>query len=230
MARMEERSVDLILCDLPYGITANAWDSVIDLERMWEQFARVLKARGAAILTACQPFTSRLVTSNRKWFRHEWIWDKRGASGHLNAKRMPMRRHESVLVFARFAPNYFPLLTKVKDGRIRTAGRRSSNYGSFDRVTRQTHTGYPTSILQFPRDISRIHPTQKPVALFEYLIRTYSRPGALVLDCCMGSGTTAVACVNSGRDFIGFETNAEYRRVARIRVAKTIQPSRTPLR
>jgi site-specific DNA-methyltransferase (adenine-specific) len=217
MRRLEDRSIDLVLCDLPYGCTDNSWDSRIDLASLWESWRRVLKPGAAVVLTACQPFTSALVMSNARWFRHEWIWRKDYATGHLNAKRMPMRKHESILVFCPRLPRYFPQGLRPCARRLRS-NRQSANYGTHEKPTVQRVTGYPASVLDFGRDPEKLHPTQKPVALFEYLIRTYTRSGALVLDCCMGSGTTAVACVRSGRRFVGFEKERRYFEIARKRI------------
>lgn len=201
---LEPHSVDLILCDLPYGITRNKFDKRIPAIPMWLAFKRVIKPGGAIVLTAQQPFSSYLINSNEFWFRTEWIWDKCIITGYMNAKRQPLRRHESVLVFCERQPIYHP---QMRGGQGYTAYRRgqSSNYGK-DRVQGRTEyegNRYPTSILVYPnRPTENIHPTQKPQELFEYLIRTYSNPGDLVFDPCAGAGTTALAARNTERNFI----------------------------
>jgi site-specific DNA-methyltransferase (adenine-specific) len=205
---MEDGTVDLILCDLPYGTTQNKWDSVIPLDLLWGQYRRVAKPDAAVVLTASQPFTSLLVSSQIKLFRHEWIWRKNNATGHLNAKRMPMKEHESVLVFGNSHIKYNPQGLRPFMKKTRR-GHNGGNYGKSGRENFQEWTNYPRSILEFPSDEPRIYPTQKPVALFEYLIRTYSDPGAIVLDNCIGSGTTAVACKNTGRHFIGIDISED---------------------
>jgi len=205
-------SVDMILCDLPYGTTRNKWDSVIPFEPLWEQYNRI--CNGAIVLTSCQPFTSKIVMSNMNGFKHDWVWEKNKASGHLNAKRRPMRSHEEILVFGK--PTYCPQMTRGhKPGNYAKRAAQSSNYG----VAKSTKYGgqtvrYPRTVQQFPvvnnDDPDKWHPTQKPVALFEYLIRTYTNPGDLVLDNCAGSGTTAIAAERSGRRWLCIEREPEY--------------------
>lgn len=203
-------SIDLILADLPYGTTRNRWDSVIDLTRLWAHYKRI--ARGAIVLTAQTPFDKVLGSSNLPMLRYEWIWEKTEASGHLNAKRMPMKAHENVLVFYDRLPTYNAQKTsghvRKTAMRVNRAERPSTNYGAQQGITSYDSTErYPRSVLTFPTDKQklRLHPTQKPLALMEYMVRTYSNPGDTVLDNTMGSGTTGVACVNLGRDFIGME-------------------------
>lgn len=210
-----EGSVDLILCDLPYGTTQNKWDSVIPFEPLWAHYWRVLKPNGAVVLTAAQPFTSALVMSQPDNFKYQWVWEKSKPTGHLNAKKQPMRKHEDVLVFYREQCTYNPQGLKEANAIVSRTNR--GNYGECSKSTVQTATGYPHSLLRYPTE-NGVHPTQKPVALMEYLIRTYTNGGETVLDNCMGSGTTGVACKNTGRNFIGIERDPEYFRIAQERM------------
>lgn len=219
MAEIPDGSVDLILCDLPYGTTQNKWDSVIPFGALWAQYKRI--CGGAVVLTAAQPFTSALIMSNPKDFRYEWIWEKPCATGHLNARKQPMRKHESVVVFGKGPYNAQGLKPFQKIARRSHKG--SSNYGAFSAENYQEWTNWPVSILEFAQDRSKVHPTQKPVALMEYLIRTYTNEGETVLDNCMGSGTTGVACANTGRHFIGIERDPEYFEIARSRIEQAHQ-------
>lgn len=211
--QIEDGSVDAVICDPPYGTTRNAWDSVIPLDAMWAALRRIVKPRGPIVFTASQPFVSALVMSNPDWFRHEWIWHKNKASGHLNAKRAPMKAHESVLVFASGAPTYFPQMTGGhKPMNAYYTSHNGSNYGDGERMTGGGSTlRYPRSVLEFPvvnnDDPSKVHPTQKPLELMEYVVRTYTEAGEIVLDFAMGSGTTGVACRRLDRGFIGFESD-----------------------
>ena len=213
MTDIDSESVDMILTDLPYGTTACKWDSVIPLDRIWEQYIRIAKKDAAIVLTSAQPFTSALVMSNPKMFKYEWIWDKKIPSGMSYARFQPMRQHESVLVFSRGTPIYFPQMTQ-RDKPIRGGGMsKGETTGNEDLVAlRKTYDQKnPTTILRFDKvRLGSLHPTQKPVPLFEYLIRTYTKQGDLVLDSCAGSGTTGVACLNSGRDCILIERDATY--------------------
>ncbi len=211
-----DKSVDLILCDLPYGTTQNKWDSIIPLDKLWKEYNRI--SRGAVVLTAAQPFTSILVSSFLEGFKYEWIWQKDNGTGFLNAKKQPLRNHESVLVFYKEQPEYNPQMTEGKPYKCKS-GRATENYGSqVSVITENKGERYPLSIILFKRDKDKQHPTQKPVALMEYLIKTYTNPGDLVLDNCMGSGTTGVACKNLGRAFIGIEKDPEYFKIAEERI------------
>lgn len=221
----------MILADLPYGTTRNKWDSVIDLDVLWPEYMRVIKPNGAIVLTAAQPFTSVLVTSNLPWFKYEWIWAKTIGSGQLNVKRQPLRTHESVLVFYNNQPTYHPQMT---DGKPYTINRKSNAWNGRgyneqrDHVAVNTGERYPKSVLAVPNPrIKGGHPTGKPVPLFEYLIRTYTNPGDVVLDNVIGGGTTGVAAVNTGRAFIGMEQDLEWVAAATmaIRAAQTAQTS-----
>jgi site-specific DNA-methyltransferase (adenine-specific) len=220
MREIPDGSVDMILCDLPYGTTQNKWDSVIPFPALWDAYRRV--CCGAIVLTAAQPFTSALVMSNPGAFRYSWIWQKE-PSGNLNAKRMPMPEHEDICVFGTGPYNPQGLRPTLRK-RSASDNSRTENYGAQKREAySQTLTGYPTTVLPFAKERDRFHPTQKPVALMEYLIRTYTNPGDTVLDNCMGSGTTGVACINTGRSFIGIERDPAYFALAEKRIAETQQ-------
>lgn len=220
MKKIDTGSIDMILCDLPYGTTACNWDAIIPFEPLWKQYNRLIKSNGAIVLTASQPFTSRLVLSNLLMFKYEWIWIKNKASDFINANYRPMKKHENILVFSKGnaspgCKNRMPYVPqglihkeskKIRSGSLGIGRDRDSQRGEY--VSKGSN--YPTSVLEFSGDIKTIHPTQKPVALFEYLITTYTDEGHLVLDNCMGSGTTAIACLNTKRHFIGFENDPKY--------------------
>lgn len=211
-------SVDMILCDLPYGTTQNKWDSVIPLVALWAQYWRVAKLNAAVVLTAQCPFDKQLGASCLQHLKYEWIWQKELGAGHLNAKKQPMKFHENVLVFYRNQCVYNPQF-EIGEPYTQKSGRGSSNYGEQARVfTENDGRRYPKSVQTFARDRDKVHPTQKPVALMEYLVRTYTNEGAVVLDNCAGSGTTGVACANTRRRFIGIEREAEYIAIARKRL------------
>lgn len=217
MKGIPDASIDLILCDLPYGTTQNKWDAVIPFEMLWEQYRRI--AKGAIVLTSAQPFTSALVMSNPVDFKYQWVWDKSQVTGFLNAKKQPLRRHEDVLVFYSKQPTYNPQFSSGSPYKINRK-HATTNYGAqTENSTESDGRRYPTSILPIPqvREAGG-HPTQKPVALMEYLIRTYTNEGDLVLDNCMGSGTTGVACANTGRRFIGIERDPTYFLIAAGRI------------
>lgn len=224
MAGIPDGSVDLILCDLPYGTTACKWDSVIPFEPLWEQYRRIAKKNAAIVLTASQPFTTALIASNMQAFKYTWIWRKSNASGFANAKKRPLKIFEDVCVFAYEAPPYQPQglmrLDKPRERKAKVGDTVGAN-GFYDGY-QQEWTNYPKNILEFPNDRGH-HPTQKPVALMEYLIRTYTDEGDMVLDNCMGSGTTGVACANTGRYFIGIERDPGYFEIARSRIEQAHQ-------
>ena len=205
MRELAPDSIDMVLCDLPYGTTQNKWDAVIPFEPLWTEYRRICE--GVVVLTASQPFTSALVMSNFNQFKYAWVWEKSAATGHLNAKRMPMKKHEDVLVFGKGPYNPQGLQPFMKSVR---RGSNGANFGVSGCENFQEHTGYPRSILSFASEGKTVHPTQKPVALLEYLIRTYTNEGDLVLDNTMGSGSTGVACANTGRRFIGIEKDPAY--------------------
>ncbi len=216
MNDIPDKSIDLILCDLPYGTTRNRWDVIIDLRLLWRQYRRI--SRGAVVLTCAQPFTSALITSNLKEFKYCWIWKKSKPTGHLNAKKQPLINTEDIAVFYANQPTYNPQGTRQTDVMVSRTNR--GNYNECSKTTRQTVTGYPTTILEFATETGA-HPTQKPVALMEYLINTYTNEGDTVLDNCMGSGTTGVACVNTRRSFIGIELDSDYFKIAKERINST---------
>jgi site-specific DNA-methyltransferase (adenine-specific) len=227
MGGIPDASIDLILTDLPYGVTRCRWDQIIPLEPLWAQYKRIIKPRGAVVLTAIQPFTSMLVMSNRECFRYEWIWEKTVGTGFLDAKRKPLRCHESVCVFYGNQPTYHPQKWQgpINHSNGYGIGRyrdRSVYRGDF-KVNRSDTSGlkYPRSVLRFGKHPSteRFHKTQKPVLLFEYMIHTYTNKDDTVLDSCMGSGTTGVACLNTGRAFIGIEKDTEIFATAEKRIA-----------
>lgn len=236
MKEIPDGSVDLVLCDLPYGTTACKWDAVIPFDPLWNQYRRVIGCNAAIVLTASQPFSSALVMSNPDMFGYSLVWEKNRPTGFLDSKRKPLRYHEDICVFYRRQPTYNPQ---------KVAGRPSHSTGSKGRDARsqpeilkgsvvkvpsdESGMKYPRSILTFdtiPPTGDRVHPTQKPIALMEYLIRTYSNEGDTVLDNCMGSGTTGVACVNTARRFIGIERDESYFAIAKKRI-EDAQPRRT---
>ncbi|AZO29344.1 site-specific DNA-methyltransferase [Mesorhizobium sp. M1B.F.Ca.ET.045.04.1.1] len=228
MATLPDRSIDMIAVDPPYNSTQNSWDVIIPFEPMWKEIWRL--CRGAVVFTAMQPFSSALVMSQVKHFRHEWVWEKNKATGHLNAKKAPMRAHELVLVFSKETPPYFPQMTDGHTpGNFAVRRTNTSNYGA----QKPTEYGgsterYPRSVQQFPiinnDDPEKVHPTQKPVDLFECLIKTYSREGDTILDFSMGSGTTGVACRRTNRNFIGIELDPDYVMIARGRIENDAGP------
>ena len=216
MKKIADGSIDMILCDLPYGTTQNAWDSIIPFELLWTQYRRI--CRGAVVLTAAQPFTSALVMSNPQAFKYSWIWKKSAPTGHLNARRQPMRAHEDVLVFAYGNCPYNPQ-GLLEHNKVTRRGGNGGNFGVSGNSNFQQFTNYPRSVLEIASEGRTVHPTQKPVALMEYLIRTYTNEGDTVLDNCMGSGTTGVACANTGRKFLGIEMDDKYFDIASKRIA-----------
>ena len=218
MKQIPDGSVDAIICDLPYGTTANKWDSIIPLDQLWEQYKRIIKRGAPIVLFAQCPFDKVLGCSNLDWLKYEWIWEKEQGTGILNSHYAPMKIHETMLVFCEKAASpsspdpmtYNPQMLKGKPY-VGTGGKNGSSYGTIKEVKCVNEgTRMPTDILRFQRDSDSFHPTQKPVDLLRYLIRTYSNEGDTILDNCMGSGTTAVACIKEKRHFIGFELNKEY--------------------
>lgn len=221
MREIPDGSVDMILCDLPYGTTQNKWDAVIPFEPLWREYWRVARPGAAVVLTAAQPFTSALVMSQVERFRYDWTWRKTAITGVLNAKRQPVRNHEDILVFCRLPLAYRPQ-GLVKKGTVTKQGGNSENYGSrSSEAYVQEWTNYPRSVLEVGSERG-FHPTQKPVALFEYLIRTYTDPGMTVLDNCAGSGTTAIAAERTSRNWICIERDETYFVKACERVEKEV--------
>jgi site-specific DNA-methyltransferase (adenine-specific) len=220
MRALPDGCVDMVLCDLPYGTTQNKWDSVLPLEPLWREYWRL--CRGAVVLTAAQPFTSALVMSQIERFKYDWAWEKPKATGHLNAKKMPLRAHESVLVFAGLI--YNPQKEVGTPYKPNGGASKKDNYGDFRAVREGSADGsrYPRSVFRLTHETSPIHPTQKPVALFEYLIRTYTDEGMTVLDNTAGSGTTAIAAENANRRWICIERDETYFNAAVERVVNHV--------
>jgi site-specific DNA-methyltransferase (adenine-specific) len=216
MKDIPDKSVDMILCDLPYGTTACKWDTIIPFEPLWEQYKRIIKDNGAIVLTASQPFTSALVMSNIKMFKYEWIWEKTIGTNFALVKKQPSKKHENILVFYKKQPTYNPVMetgepyTDVRKKVERSVGVWGGK--TMDKTPIDNKgTRFPSTVQLFSNGNNKtIHPTQKPVALFEYLIKTYTNEGDLVLDNCAGSGTTGVACKNLNRNYILIEKEPEY--------------------
>ena len=230
MKELPDNSVDLILCDLPYGTTACKWDAIIPFDKLWEQYERVAKLNTPIVLTASQPFTSALVMSNLKLFKVEWVWQKNRGSNFATTKYQPMKEHESVLVFCKGVANYYPIMQpRAEGGKSRAkyainpsnTGKREAYNGMIETetTTLNERLRVPSSIQKFNTEVG-LHPTQKPVALFEYLVKTYSKENDLVLDNCTGSGTTAIACLNTNRQFIVMEKEQKYYEIILKRVAE----------
>jgi len=223
MKKIPDKSIDMILCDLPYQITACSWDTIIPFEPLWEQYKRIIKDNGAIVLTASQPFTSKLVMSNIKMFKYDLIWSKKLATGFLNSNRMPLRNHEEVLIFYKNQPVYNPqkYIGEKNHSRGKNKCKTNNLYG-YHKIAEDNFTElkHPKSILEIDKEhpSKTIHPTQKPVALFEYLIKTYTNEGDLVLDNCAGSGTTGVAAKNLGRNYILIEKEKKYCEIAEKRI------------
>lgn len=227
MQELPDGSMDMILCDLPYGqTTRNEWDCVIPFAELWHQYERVIKDSGAIVLFANGMFTADLMQSNRRLWRYNLIWEKTQPSGFLNAKKMPLRAHEDICVFYKSPPTYNPQKTTGHERKVAKAVHKrnckeTTNYGVCGLASYDSTERYPKSIVTFAKDIQKeaLHPTQKPVALLEWLIKTYTNEGETVLDNCMGSGSTGIACVNTGRSFVGYELNEEYFDIAEKRIA-----------
>ena len=225
MKEIPDGSIDLVLTDPPYGTTACKWDSVIPLEPMWKELKRITKPNSAIVMTAAQPFTSVLVVSNLDYFKYDWVWKKPKGTGHLNAKKQPMRDKEDILVFYKEQCIYNPQMVagtpyKAKPGKSKVNGEDC--YGDY-KDTREDNSGfrYPKQVIEIAiQERNKLHPTQKPVALMEYLIKTYSNEGGIVLDFALGSGTTGVACVHTNRYFIGIEQDEKYFKISKERIKK----------
>lgn len=222
MKKIPAGSVDMVCTDLPYGTTANKWDAVIPFAPMWEQYLRVTKETAAIVSTASQPFATDLINSARHLFRYELIWDKTKGGNFLLAKKMPMKTHENIFVFYRKLPTYNPQMVVRGKARKKGGGKASANFGATPTVS-YNNEYYPHSIITASTGSRKdhFHPTQKPVSLMEYLIRTFTNAGDTVLDNCMGSGSAGVAAVKSKRSFIGIEMNAEYFTIAKKRIEET---------
>jgi site-specific DNA-methyltransferase (adenine-specific) len=223
MREIPDGSVDMVLCDLPYGTTRCAWDSVIPLEPLWSHYRRVVKGSGAIVLFAAQPFTAALVMSNPCWFKYDWTWRKPKGTGHLNSKHQPLRDKEDILVFSSGKPKYRPQMT-VGQPFGNKRGRNAEAYGQHGALN-YANGGlrYPKQVLEFGVvERGTLHPAQKPVPLLEYMIHTYTNPGETVLDSCFGSASTGVACQNTGRRFIGIERDPHYFDIGRRRIEQAI--------
>ena len=224
MKDIPNKSIDMILCDLPYGTTRNKWDSVLSLDELWEQYNRIIKDNGAIVLFAQTPFDKVLGCSNLKMLRYEWIWEKTSATGHLNAKKMPMKAHENILVFYKKLPTYNPQKTTGHTP-VHSYTKHQDDGSNYGKTLIGISGGgsterYPRSVQVFKTDKQKeaLHPTQKPVDLLEYLIKTYTNENETVLDNCMGSGSTGIACVNTNRSFIGIELTEKYFEASKKRI------------
>ena len=230
MKNIPDGSVDLVLCDLPYGTTDCAWDTILPLNLLWNQYERIIKNDGAIVLFGSEPFSSSLRISNLKLYKYDWVWDKIQGANFLNVKYQPLKNVENIMVFSKgritngkrepikYNPQGVQTTNILKTNCADYKGSFGSSSVKKGKVYMSTGTGYPKCILQFQKDKSAFHPTQKPVALLEYLIKTYTNEGDVVLDNCMGSGSTGVACVNTNRHFIGIELDEGYFNIAKKRI------------
>lgn len=231
MKKIDDKSVRLILCDLPYGETQNHWDSVIPLSDLWEQYDRVLLDDGIIVLTCSLQFAVQLINSKPNKYKYfDRVWDKVSTTGFLNAKRQPLRQHELILHFYKKQPLYKPIMEvrgkpRNKGSYNKKQGNGDMCYGKFENQTSFNNEYYPTSILSISNAVQKgkVHPTQKPTDLFENIITTYTNEGDLVLDNCMGSGTTAISCINTNRNYIGFELDNTYYEIAENRIEETLK-------
>ncbi|MBZ6007294.1 site-specific DNA-methyltransferase [Paraclostridium bifermentans] len=223
MDYIEDNSIDLILCDLPYGTTDCKWDNIIDFDKLWESYNRIIKENGAIVLFSAQPFTTKLIYSNIKNYRYSWYWIKNTCTGFVFAKYQPMRKVEDINVFYKKRPLYIPQglkeLSEAKSKKAKGEGKEGIyKFNSLNKEHVAKYTNYPKNVLYFKKESLHLHPTQKPVDLLEYLIKTYTKEGEVVLDNCMGSGSTGVATANTNRRFIGIELNEDYFRIATNRI------------
>lgn len=236
MCEIPDKSVDMILCDLPYGTTSCSWDSIIPFEPLWEQYNRIIKDKSAIVLFGSEPFSSYLRMSNIKNYKYDWIWDKKSTNGFLNAKKRPLKRTENISVFSNGCPVYFPIMEERGKPRNKGSynhkkGNGDMVYGKFENISSFNNLYYPTNILEFSNAVQKgkVHPTQKPIPLLEYLIKTYTKDDDIVLDNCMGSGSTGVACVNTNRKFIGIELDDTYFEIAKERIEKAVENTKSNL-
>ena len=238
MRQIKDESIDAIICDLPYNTTRNDWDCIIPFKDLWQQYIRITKDRGAIVLFSQQPFTSMLVMSNLNMFKYEWIWQKDNGTGHLNSHFAPLKKHENILIFSKSAASFVKDVNDamVFNPQMRTGkpysiknGRPSLNYDAVNCrqvVTQSNGERYPIDIVEFNRDKEKFHPTAKPIALCQYLIRTYTNENDVVLDNCMGSGTTCVAAIKERRQYIGIEKDEQYFEIAKKRIEQELsQPT-----
>ena len=221
-----DKSIDCIICDLPYGTTACSWDTIIPFERLWESYTRIIKDNGAIVLFGCEPFSSYLRLSNLKWYKYDWIWKKSKSGSAFTAKYRPVNKHENISVFGRGVIKYIPQMTSgtpyKRTHKVTECHTNNHKIGFNQReiVTENEGVRYPKNLIKFNRDKDRFHPTQKPIALLEYLIKTYSNKGELILDNCSGSGTLAIACKRADRDFICIEKDKTYYDISLERLRK----------
>ena len=225
MKELPDKSIDMVLCDLPYGTTRNKWDIVIPFNLLWKEYKRIIKDNGVICVFGQGMFTAQLMISNSKMWRYNLIWQKTQPTGFLNANRMPLRAHEDICVFYKKLPTYNPQKTtghirKISSATHKKNCKATTNYGKHNLTSYDSTERYPTSIITYSKDIQKtaFHPTQKPVALLEYLIKTYTNENETILDNCMGSGSTGVACINIGRNFIGMELDEKYYEIAKNRI------------
>ena len=223
MKNIPDKSIDMILCDLPYGTTKCKWDIVIPLDKLWEQYNRIIKDKGAILLFGSEPFSSKLRISNLRMYKYDWIWKKTKAQGFLNSKKMPLKDYENICVFYKRLPVYNPqgiIYGNFQNDRKSKYSKGEDIYGNEKEFGISHMSNFPKQIIEFsnPSGNGQLHPTQKPVDLLEYLIKTYTQDGEVILDNCMGSGSTGVACVNTGRDFIGIELDKDYFNIANERI------------
>lgn len=238
MKEIEDKSIDAIICDPPFGTTACKWDSVIPFDKLWEQYKRIIKDNGAIVLFGREPFSSKLRMSNIKNYKHEWVWNKEQAGNFIQAKNHPLRVTENIMVFCNEKVKYYPIMEKAKEENKRPLSIKLQKTNFLGKVSQGEFKSsenynpdlrYPKNILTFNarskecNNVNRVHPTQKPVALLEYLIKTYTNEGEMVLDNTMGSGSTGVACVNTNRKFIGIEMDENYFNIACDRIDKAIR-------
>ncbi len=238
MKDIPDKSIDAIIADLPYGTTQCKWDTIIPFEPLWEQYWRILKPTGIIALTASQPFSSALVMSQPRWYKHEWIWIKNRGSNFANTVREPMKEHEQVIVFSRGKWTYNKQMQERTGGGVKLTGKKVGTgkkqregvgkFKEFNAIEELPELRVPSSWQKFNTQVG-MHPTQKPVALFEYLIKTYTNEGETVLDNTMGSGTTGVACVNTNRNFIGIELDDKYFEIAESRINDAIREKQLTL-
>lgn len=233
MKELPDKNIDMILCDLPYGTTACRWDNIIPFKPLWEQYTRLIKDNGAIVLFGCEPFSSKLRVSNLKLYKYDWKWIKESATGFQTVKTQPMRKYEDIMIFSKgtiasgskrnmvYNPQNLIEINKIKKvaKKPEYIGKRPNQDG---KTYIAKYTNYPVNLLKFNRDKNKIHPTQKPVALLEYLIKTYTNENETVLDNCMGSGSTGVACINTNRKFIGIEKDETYFKIAEERINSTL--------
>ncbi len=228
MKLIPDGSIDMILADLPYGTTQNKWDSIIDLDLLWKQYKRIIKENGAIVLTAAQPFTSALIMSNPKWFKYDWVWQKPKGTGHLNAKKQPMRDKEDVVVFYKKQCTYNPQMTDGIPYKEKSGWKGTDGYAGYgvDKRIGNDNSGvrYPKQVQQFGVvERGTLHPTEKPIEMLRYFIRTYTNEGDVVLDNTAGSGSLGEACIEENRDFILIEKELDYYEVIKERVGKIFE-------